>query len=179
MTELFDDPSSLQRIAIRVTDAQLAEMPDLQARYGARGRHHCIEDTRFHLTYLGEAVEFGDASLFEDYIGWAKVMLASRGVGARDLVGNLEQMRVALAAENASSAVSILEQTVKRIPLMSETVASFVAAEGVMEDGARAYLAFIREGRRREADGVIQKLVGDGATIPDLYLRVFEPVQHE
>lgn len=179
MTELFEDRASLLRVATRVTDAQLAALPALRARYGTKGRDHCIEDTLFHLTYLGEAVEFGDATLFEDYIAWAKVMLASRGVGAHDLAGNLEQMRVALASENASGAVSIIEQTLTRLPMMAETAASFVAAVGPMEDSARAYLAFIRAGKRREADGVIQGLASSGASISDLYLKVFEPIQHE
>lgn len=179
MCEPFADRSSLERIAARVTDAQLAELPALRARYGMKGREHCIEDTLFHLTYLGEAVEYGDATLFEDYIAWAKVMLASRGVGAQDLIRNLEQMRVALASENASRAVAIIDQTLTRFPRMAETTSSFVGGEGRIEDRARAYLAYIRRGHRREADGVIQELASGGASIPDIYLRVFEPVQHE
>lgn len=179
MSHVFNDPSFLQRVAVAVTDAQLTAMPALRERYGAKGRQHCIEDTVFHLTYLGEATEFADATLFEDYIAWAKVMLASRGVGTDDLAGNLERMRVALAAENEPGAVAIIEHVLARLPSMPDTTATFVGGEGELADVARAYLGFIRGGKRQQAEALVHKALADGVSITDLYLRVFEPVQHE
>ena len=179
MSQLFRDPVSLQRVATAVSDAQLGAMPALRARYGAKGRQHCIDDTVFHLTYLGEAVEFDDATLFEDYIAWAKVMLASRGVGSADLSGNLEQMRATLALENEPGAVAIIEHVLARLPFLPDTAATFVGAEGGLADVARAYLGFIRGGKRQQADSLVHGALAEGASIPDLYLKIFEPIQHE
>lgn len=179
MSQLFHDPVSLQRIATAVSDAQLDAMPALRARYGAKGRQHCIDDTMFHLTYLGEAVEFGDSSLFEDYIAWAKVMLAARGVGAADLSGNLELLRATLASENETGAVEIIDHVLARLPAMPESTATFVGAEGELADVARAYLGFIRGGQRQQADSLVHGALSRGVSISDLYVRVFEPIQHE
>jgi hypothetical protein len=109
---VFTDVSALQRIALAVTETQLAKMPALRALYGPAGVQHCVDDTVFHLRYLGEAVEFDDPVLFADYIAWAKVMLAARGVGANDLTTNLELIRGALLSgadrESVAPAVAIL-----------------------------------------------------------------------
>lgn len=178
----FESSTRLQQFAARVTDAQLSNMPGLRDRYGAAGRQHCIDDTIFHLRYLGEAVEFADARLFADYVAWAKVMLTSRGVGADDLIANLRHLRFELSSElagMAGPATAILDHVLERLPSMPHNVTTFVGASGDLEETARQYLAFIRAGRRREADALITEAVNRGASLPDLYLRLFEPVQQE
>lgn len=178
----FESPARLQQFAARVTDAQLSSMPALRERYGAAGRQHCIDDTIFHLRYLGEAVEFDDAGLFADYVAWAKVMLTSRGVGAEDLTANLRQLRAELSSEladTAGPATAILDHVLAHLPAMPQSVSTFVGADGDLEETARQYLAFIRAGRRKDADALIAGAVNKGASLPDLYLRLFEPVQQE
>ena len=49
-----------------------ARRPELAARYGARGRAACLEDTRYHLRYLATAMGAAQSALFADYIGWAR-----------------------------------------------------------------------------------------------------------
>jgi methanogenic corrinoid protein MtbC1 len=179
----FNDPTFVHRLAEKVTDAQLEQMPELRARYGATGRQHCIEDTTYHLRYLGEAVEFGDGELFADYIAWAKVMLAARGIGLHDLTANLQHIAEGLREEEASemtaSAIAIIDLVLARLESMPESIPSFVDADGALEDIARRYLDLIRAGKRLDADALVQQAVDAGTSLTDLYLRVFEPVQHE
>lgn len=179
---LFESVSRLQQFAARVTDAQFSRTPSMRERYGAAGRQHCIDDTIFHLRYLGEAVEFDDADLFADYVAWAKVMLTSRGVGADDLTANLQQLRSELSSElaaAASPALTILDHVLARLPSMPDSVSTFVGAGGDLETTARQYLTLIRAGHRKDADALIMNALNRGASLPDLYLRVFEPVQQE
>lgn len=183
MTRFLPDPSSLQRIATSVTEAQLERMPALRARYGARGRQHCIDDTIFHLTYLDGAVELDDASLFEDYIAWAKIMLAARGVGSTDLIANLTLLRAALEGESdvdpTGQGVTIIDYVLDRIPSMPDAAETFLNEEGPLAEVARGFFSLITMGKRQEADLIIRKAVENHASIPDIYLHVFEPVQYE
>lgn len=151
----------------------------MRARHGESGRQHCIDDTVFHLSYLAEAVEFGDASLFADYIAWARVMLTSRGIEAEDLTQNLLGIRSALDAGEANSEVAIIDEVLARLPLMPDAPATFVAGSGDLEDVAREYLALILHGNHHQADQLVHRAVSDGASIADVYLRIFEPIQHE
>jgi hypothetical protein len=43
--------------------------PALLAKYGERGRAMYLQDTRFHLSYLAEAISVGRPSIFKDYLG--------------------------------------------------------------------------------------------------------------
>ena len=183
MARLFEDPEAVRRLARTVADAQFERMPALRARYGSAGHQHCIDDNVFHLTYLAEAVDFDSAPLFADYVAWAKVMLASRGVEGADLLANLGEIRRALAGEEdretADAAGSILDEIMGRFDSMPDTPRSFVDETDAFGPAARAFLDSIREGRRGEADAVVREAVQRGATIEDIYLGIFEPVQHE
>ena len=78
-----------RRLAEAVTERHYELSPELDARYGPVGREKCLEDAEFHLSYLAEALAASSPSLFADYVAWAKVMLAARGVPAEDLARNL------------------------------------------------------------------------------------------
>jgi hypothetical protein len=44
-----------------------------------------LQDNNYHFSHLSEAIAAATPSLFADYVAWAKVMLAGRGVAAADL----------------------------------------------------------------------------------------------
>jgi len=77
-------------LAEAVTARQYELAPELAERYGERGRRHCLKDAEYHLSYLADAIASGSPSLFSDYVDWAQVMLAARGIPAGDLARNLE-----------------------------------------------------------------------------------------
>ena len=59
--------------------------PQLEQRYGTKGRARCFKDARYHLKYLAEAVGASEPTLFTAYVIWAKKMLRARNIS----VGNL------------------------------------------------------------------------------------------
>lgn len=177
MPPLFADPLALQQTAAAIVEAQLARTPELARRYGAIGRVRCLEDTSFHLNYLAQAVELDDPALFEDYIAWAKVMLASRGIGIADLTANLEAIRAAIAHEPA--AVAIVDGAISRLAAMAEEVESFIVAETDLGRAAALYLDALLAGKRNDAEMLIRDLAARGTPLADFYLRIFEPVQRE
>src|SRR6185437_12090672 len=61
-----------------------------------RGRARCFEDTRFHLSYLADAISFGRPSIFKDYLGWVVEVLAARGFAPDELRESLKCMREVL-----------------------------------------------------------------------------------
>ena len=183
MTTVLEEVSSLQRVAIAVTDAQLFRVPSLRARYGASGRQRCIEDTVFHLTYLSQAAELGDQSLFDDYVAWAKLMLISRGVGADDLEANLREIATALRAEPEEAgklaAIRTVEAAITRLPSMPGNSETLLGGDGPLRNLARSFLDSIRKGQAGEAVVAVRAALENGTRIAEIYEAVFEPVQHE
>lgn len=173
------DTRLIDQLAEEIADAQLLRMPELAQRYGALGRRRCIEDTTFHLRYLDAAVTLEDTTLFGDYIAWAKVMLASRGVGESDLLENLKEIRTALLARDLADAAAVVDTTIAALNSMPAAIPSFLAREGRFSDASRDYLREVLAGRRMRAEAILEDLIAEGATLQDLYLEIFEPVQHE
>src|SRR3984957_8977743 len=73
--------------------------PALEQLYGERGRGRGLEDARYHLQYLPEAVGAREPPLFVPYVTWAKTMLLARSIPVEDLVANLEVMLDVLVKE--------------------------------------------------------------------------------
>ncbi len=82
-----------ETLAGAITDALYADMPELLARHGERGRVKCRQDMHYNLEHLAPAVALDDPSLFARYAEWLRDMLASRGVGADEVRRSLEITR--------------------------------------------------------------------------------------
>lgn len=68
-----------------VTEALYAHHPELEQRFGARGRDICRQDIGHHLDYLQAALDAGDSALFENYTRWLAGILEHRGVPTEHL----------------------------------------------------------------------------------------------
>jgi hypothetical protein len=96
--------------------------PELEARYGERGRHHMAEDHFWHLDYLDSAAAAGEPAVFAEYTDWLVGLLTARGLERRHIAGTYE----------------FLAEAIERVecPLKSE-------------ENRRTLLALLRENRAR------------------------------
>ncbi|MEJ5185553.1 MAG: hypothetical protein WHT46_00530 [Candidatus Geothermincolales bacterium] len=81
--------SRSDELARRIIRRQADLQPDLEARYGKVGMEICLQDTRYHLAYLAEALSLRSPSLFQDYVKWVKKLLSSLGIPDEDMQVNL------------------------------------------------------------------------------------------
>ncbi|HKP13802.1 MAG TPA: cobalamin-dependent protein [Blastocatellia bacterium] len=172
-----------QALAEAMTARQYAMVPELEARYGERGRVKCVQDALFHLSYLSQSVAAERPALFADYVAWAKVMLAGRGIPPEDLAVNLACMRAALEqelpAEMAALACAYVEAGETNLPRMASTVGSFIIDGEPLSELARDYLGALLAGERQRASRMILEAVEAGASVRDVYLQVFQRAQYE
>lgn len=174
---------NIAAVASGVTARLFALNPELDQKYGQRGRIKCLEDTNYHLMYLSEAVASRSPLLFETYVGWAKVMLQSRGIGVADLSKNLE-MLAEVIGENAPRAFSCLllepiRSAISALPTQPNHVPSFIDPSNSLADLANEYLSLLLVLKREDAVSVIARRLRSGLTIADLFERVVRPVQQE
>jgi len=181
-TSHFIDGRS-QALAEAMTARQYAVMPELAARYGEPGRAKCLQDALYHLSYLSQSIAAARPALFADYVQWAKIMLAGRGIPAEDLATNLACMRAALEQllpqPMAALACGYVEAGEVDLPHLASTVASFIAEGAPLSDLARTYVSALLAGDRQRASRLILEAVAGGVSVRDIYLQVFQPSQHE
>jgi methanogenic corrinoid protein MtbC1 len=169
-------------LAEAVTDRQYQLRPDLAERYGERGRAHCLKDAEYHLSYLAESIATASPALFADYVDWAKVMLASRGIPAEDLAVNLEVVREILRRELPEGQGSLAGEYVETgLKVLQGGAGSEEEAceTDPLYDLSQRYLRALLDGQRHAASRMIQSSVESGVSVRDVYLHVFQRTQYE
>ena len=105
-----------------VTEALYARHPELEQRFGARGRQVCREDTGYHLDYLQAAIDTGESAPFLNYARWLSDILEHRGVPAGHLDESFALLEIFfnrhLPVEQAAACAAILgaSRNTKNLP---------------------------------------------------------------
>ena len=117
-------------LADAVVACEFGRYPKLRARYGAAGRTKSRQDAVYHFLHLADALDVNSPALFNDYIGWVKVLLQHLGVSSEDLDHHLDCMaevvREQMPSTVAASAVSMIDGARTALPAMPSTTASFL-----------------------------------------------------
>jgi methanogenic corrinoid protein MtbC1 len=170
-------------VAAIVTERQFADDPTLAARFGERGRRKCTEDARRHLEYLSSAALADSDTLFADYAGWAKILLARLGLSDEDLVRNLtllrDVIRDSLGEPLGHAAARIVDGALRDLPAMPSVTDSFLTPGAPHAELAQRYLELLLTGDRQSASTLILDAVDRGVSVRDVYLHVFQRSQHE
>jgi MerR family transcriptional regulator, light-induced transcriptional regulator len=157
--------------------------PELAERYGPAGRARCLHDAGYHLAYLSEAVAAASPALFADYVRWAAVMLASRGIPVPDLAANLGHLRMAVVQHVPSSLASLattyVDSGLAALADPPASLPSLLVTDAPLAELAQHYLASLLRYDRQTATRLIMDAVASGMAIADLYLHVFQRVQRE
>ena len=99
-------------LALAITQALYAEMPDLTRKYGERGRAKCLHDMRYNLEHLAPAVALGEPVLFARYVAWLRDMLAARGIPTDEVRRSLELTQDVVRARMAPGLAEVVATTV-------------------------------------------------------------------
>jgi methanogenic corrinoid protein MtbC1 len=170
-------------VAEELVRRQFAAHPELAQRYGPAGLAKCLQDANYHLAYLADAMTAGQPALFTNYVGWAKVMLAKRGIPAEDLARYLELTRTVVGErfEGPSRALALeyLDAGLARLPSTAPELPSCILMGAPHAGLARAYLDALLAGDRHLASRLVLDGVAAGVTVKDVYQHVFQPAQYE
>jgi hypothetical protein len=176
--------NSRHELAEAITDRHYQLHPELAERFGPAGRSHCRQDTEYHLSYLSAAVATETPAFFAEYVGWCKTMLGARGIGAGDLAENLRTLREvlerSLPPDVCILAVPPVHAGLAELGRVAAAPSSLLAEDGgPLAQLAHDYLSALLRAERHLASSLILAAADAGTPIRDLYLRVFQPSQHE
>lgn len=170
----------LARAAVAI---QFERWPQLYARYGEAGLEKCVEDLRYHVLYLAEAVAADSPALFREYVAWVKVLFTGLNIPASEIGQSLEILRdvvvARLGGETADRVTACVDAALGALPELPAEIPPFVQPDAPYGDLARAYLDSLLQGDRREAAELVSRRVEAGMPVHDLYLHVFQPVLRE
>lgn len=175
--------SNLDEVAQKATDLHFERYGDRWEIFGDRAKEKCLQDIRYHLDYLEEALMVESPVIFVEYIEWAQVMLSSRGISAEDLELNLLTIREVLneekSGEASASALAYLDQGVEALREKRPVIQSWILEENPFKEDAKTYLQSLLRGDRRLAAEIVDHLVGENVELADIYEHIFQATQYE
>lgn len=162
----------------------LENNPEIRERWTPQVETYCDEDCRFHLDYLGQAVDRGHPELFVEYVQWVQSVLLSYNVPAGDLLSHLRSLRYVIAKTVAPDELALNINAV--IDLAADSLMEQTHAKGEsflqpvsLSALASAYLEAIMRQEREYAVELITAAVASGIPVKHIYLHVLQPVQQE
>ncbi|WP_192820573.1 B12-binding domain-containing protein [Rufibacter sp. LB8] len=167
------------RLAADTTKLVYQRHPDLEARYGAIGREKCHEDALYHLSFLIEAVSANSMVLFSDYVTWAQQVLESRQIAVQDLHHHLVILKEVVAQHlPIDQYVLVANHLNAAVQQLAEKNNLPVEEPAPLTPLAETYLELLLSGSRKKATDHILDQISAGVDIKQIYLDIFEPVQH-
>lgn len=172
-----------ETLAEAIVARQYELQPQVWKPYGSIGRAKSVRDVRYHLNYLTEALDAGDAGLFTDYLAWVRVLFAGLGFPEPILLTTLDCTRQVLSEQLPSQAwgpvLEILEEGRKSLEQAPVTITSYLTGSTPLDQLARQYLDALLVGDRFTASRMILKAVEQGTPVKEVYLHVFQSSQKE
>jgi methanogenic corrinoid protein MtbC1 len=170
-------------LAEKVVKLHYRRRPDLELRFGIRGRERCLEDVVFHIGFLVQAVAAQNSKIFLDYVLWAKALLVYRAIPVEDFQTNLECLlrviRTSLPANAQRLPAAYVKDALAELPSMPTELPSFVHDNQPHARLANEYLQLLLLHDREKAGEVIRQALRDGVSISHVYQHIFTPVERE
>ena len=157
---------SEQLIAETVTDAFLARHPDWVARYGDLARIRGIEDARFHVQFLGGAIESDSPAAFADYVRWTTRVLEARGIDRTFLHENLLQVQQAAESLLSPGEVEVLARFMASGLAPGLVDGGPVSVEHPLTETRNMFIQTILKGDRKSALTVASEALARGHRHP-------------
>lgn len=174
-------------IAQECFERAYATWPELEQRFGQRGRHHTAEDNFWHLDHLDTAVSAGAPEVFTEYTDWLVGLLLARGLGRHHIAGVYDFLaqsldRIACPPRQEShrrELVHLLQQNRDRV-LSGGPASGPAETEDASPNGLPAYLSYYKALRRLDrpaALAVAESYLAATGDVVGLYVDVFEAAQ--
>jgi methanogenic corrinoid protein MtbC1 len=171
-------------LANLIVDEQWARNPQFKDHYGETGRAKCVQDVKYNLSYLSQAIASDSPPLFSTYIDWVNTLFQGLKIPTHELSESLEITGSILQQHFPDSAtVSIIEHFIdiglQHLRDAPQALASFLDESQPYSVLAQKYLETLRHGERSSASHLILDVIEQGMPIKDVYLKVFQPSQYE
>ncbi|MEP6766847.1 MAG: cobalamin-dependent protein [Gemmatimonadaceae bacterium] len=160
----------------------MGAQPEFNIRYGQAGHAKCVQDLKYNLSYLSQAVAANSPPLFTAYVDWVKVLFEGLKIPTRELsenleiTGNLLQQRFPESASTINDFIQLGRQQLARA---SEVIPGFFDESNPLSALGHQYLETLLNGGRSASSRLILDAVTHGTTVKDIYLHVFQPSQRE
>ncbi len=156
---------------------------ELKVRYNSNQIQKYIDDTKYHLSYLSEAITNNRQVLFNEYLAWIKIYFNGLPVTDDEIILNFllvrDGLKEILPNEMSNISSKFINAGIEYYKSKPPLLPSFITDENPFKELAQNYLSFLVNGDKNSAHQLIMQSVENKTSIKDLYLNVFQVTQKE
>ena len=167
-----------------IVDTQWLRHPRLHLCYGEQGHNKCVQDVKYTLCYLSQAIANDSPTLFVIYIEWLSGLFKGINIPTEELSESLEitsQLLQNALPEHAKIIDDFIGLALQQLNTAVLTPPSFIndPANPALSELCQNYLNTLLHRNRAESSQLILDAVASGITVKDIYLHVFQACQYE
>jgi methanogenic corrinoid protein MtbC1 len=171
------------KLAEEILLKQLEYQPMLKNKFSNLEISKCLEDIKYHLSFLAEAININNIKLFEDYVLWAKMLFQNIKMNIDYFEVNLRCINEIMENKLDNESYKIVEKFLnKGIEVLNNSniiSKSFLKNDNPHIDVLKKYVKYILDGEKNNASKLILDYVEKGVNIKEIYYFVFEPALKE
>lgn len=171
----------LERDIVEMMTAAFFERHPETEAYGESGKIQCATDTRYHLTFLSTAIEFGTVETFRQYIRWTTHVLQSRNIPHHVLQEFLVQISQCLDPHLSDSEKILVRAHLLDAPLKPASSNDHVKphSSSPLTLHQEVFLQALLAGNRHAARTVALEAVSNNYPLTDIYVELFQESLYE
>lgn len=174
------DAPAAGTLAEELADFHIGLFQYIDSASAPKFRPHAVFDGKKHFEFLQEAFIVNSPELFVHYIAWVHSVFSSINIPKISLIRFLVSMRYIIqtkGGETWQAGIPYIDLAIKNLTAKDDSYLQ--AGEVKLIPDASAYLQFLLQGNRKEAQSLVFELLNKGMPVKDIYLLIFQASQYE
>lgn len=159
--------------------------PEFSTRYGAIEYDKFVQNVKYNLTHLAQALASDSQALFVNYVDWIKVSFTGINISTEELSETLDITLKILQnhyPEASDKLAEFINLGLEHLDNAPSTIPSFLETDTLPPSLIalrQEYLDSLLQGNRRLSSRLILNAVAEGIAVKDIYLHVFQVTLYE
>src|SRR6056297_151613 len=142
-----------------------------------------INDLKYILNYLSEAVYFNKKEIFNDFSDWLKTLFINIGLGEQVFTDTYNCLQKVIFSEFnqeiSNYLIRIIEDAKNSAIEKQEWGKSYIKEDNPYYEYAKQYLKLLLDHKKSQASKLITEEAFSNMEVDEIYLKIFQPVQKE
>lgn len=170
---------NIDELASDALNYQLKAKPKLKDVLSKKQIKTSLEDTKYHLNYLSEAIAFDDKNIFVNYAKWVRHLFETRNMPLVWFIDSLKSIKVILNQRVDNNQINDYINEALNSIQKTEDLASYIDTSTEIGKYTRKYTDYLLDTNKDAASKLIEEMIDRDFTVEDIYLEVFALSQYE
>jgi methanogenic corrinoid protein MtbC1 len=172
-----------QFLTDKITQMHFEQNPSIRMKYSQSDLLNYQNDCYYHMDFLSQSIAHNSPAIYRDYVVWVQQLFKNLNIPDEHVLSFFkcfnEVLFTELDKDGAMGLKSYLDISLEVLNNNLIDSVSYIEASNPLNHHANVVLQKLLDGKKAEAATYVVKLVQDGLSLKDCYLKLFQPIQYE